>query len=227
MQNITVIINNRDLYTWPKEMVNHILKYEYLEEIIIIDNNSSYYKTLEWYDNNNNFKVIRLNENLGHTAPWDIGMLDNINTDLYVVTDPDLDLSLTPTNTLTHLFHCLCMEPLYPKIGLGFKIDDLPVESPYYKWCSEGWEFKRNLSTIINNLYRNIIVDTTFALYDRTKCNTYIKGGGSTIYPYIVRHLPYYEIVPTIEFQYYLDRCNSSCTYKSFINRLNLQKNHK
>ena len=37
---ITVIINNRNLFTWVVEMVNKIKTYEGVGEIIIIDNGS-------------------------------------------------------------------------------------------------------------------------------------------------------------------------------------------
>lgn len=39
---IPIILNNRDLYTWPKAMVSKIVQYDNVGQIIIVDNGSTY-----------------------------------------------------------------------------------------------------------------------------------------------------------------------------------------
>lgn len=62
---VTVVINNRNLLTWPREMVSRIERYENLAGIILVDNDSSYPPLLEWYQTLSH-PVIRLDGNLGH-----------------------------------------------------------------------------------------------------------------------------------------------------------------
>jgi len=49
MHPINIIINNFNLVTWPKEMVNTILGWKKVQQIFIVDNNSNYFPTLDWY----------------------------------------------------------------------------------------------------------------------------------------------------------------------------------
>ena len=67
--NIPVIINNRNLFTWPKAMVERIKEYDGVGEIIIVDNDSTYPPLLEWYATNP-CRIERLNKNIGVAAPW-------------------------------------------------------------------------------------------------------------------------------------------------------------
>ena len=59
--NIPVIINNRNLFTWPKAMVERIKEYDGVGEIIIVDNDSTYPPLLEWYATNP-CRIERLNK---------------------------------------------------------------------------------------------------------------------------------------------------------------------
>ena len=47
--SIPIIINNRNLLTWPKAMVERISRYEGVGDIIIVDNGSTYEPLLDWY----------------------------------------------------------------------------------------------------------------------------------------------------------------------------------
>ena len=49
---IPVIINNRNLLTWPKAMVRDLSKWEGIGDIYIVDNGSTYEPLLEWYATN-------------------------------------------------------------------------------------------------------------------------------------------------------------------------------
>jgi len=215
MNKVSVIINNRDLLTWPKEMVEKIKCYENVGDIFIIDNNSTYEPLLKWYDTKP-CEIIKLDKNIGHTAPWDCGVVNDING-YYVVSDPDLGINETPNNTLTYLVEKL--EKLkIPKIGLGLRWDLTPIDSPYY-FHIINYERKRfNNSQVIDGIHVNVPMDTTFALYSEKK---YFIGGGCTEGDYMAKHYPWYltnaQRLNNKEFMYYINNANNSSSYKTYL----------
>lgn len=215
---VTVIINNRNLLTWPKAMIKKIQNFDSLAEIIIIDNDSSYLPTLDWYKTLPH-KVIKL-PNIGHKAPWIHEVNNQIRTEFYVVTDPDLDLSNVPNDCLTHLAMCLCRFKEYGKIGLSLDISAIPLDSAYYNHVNT---FEKSYwdSPLISNLIRQAPIDTTFAIYNKKLLNTYKKCGARTDKPYTARHLPWDLTEHDEEFSYYLKHANSSSSYVRFIKNIN------
>ena len=91
---IPVIINNRNLLTWPKAMVRDLSKWEGIGDIYIVDNGSTYEPLLEWYATKP-CEVVSLEVNAGHQAPWLCGLVQKLGEPYYAVTDPDLDLTKT------------------------------------------------------------------------------------------------------------------------------------
>ena len=211
---ITVIINNRDLLAWPRAMVEKIATLDGVAEIIILDNGSTYRPLLAWY------KTLPLRvaflENLGHTAPWTSGVIDGLATDLYVVTDPDLDLSALPQDTLLRMAEHLARCPEAGKIGLSLATDGIPADSPYAQHVAHHAMRSANAPARDDGLIA-FPVDTTFALYDRRVLNEYRIRGLRTPAPYVARHLPWHVVQPEGEFLYYLDHAEgSSCSYRWF-----------
>jgi hypothetical protein len=212
---IPVIINNRNLFTWVVEMVNKIKTYEGVGEIIIIDNGSDYPPLLEWYDTNP--CTIHRAENIGHAAPWQV-LGDVITNNDYVITDADMGLLDTPTDTLLYLKDNLDSLGL-DKIGLGLNWGIVKEDSLYYNHI-QSYEKNRWDSAHINNIYTDIAIDTTFALYK--KGTPYFVGGASTTYPYVARHYPWEFNQETYEnneeFKYYIKNANTSSSYKTYLN---------
>jgi hypothetical protein len=213
--SITVVINNRNLLSWPKAMVEKIQSYSSLEDILIIDNDSSYEPLLEWYDTLN-IKVLKI-PNIGHTSPWIPEINAFIKTESYVVTDPDLDLSETPIDTLTHLDNCLKEYPFLEKIGLGLDIKSVPLESPFYAHVNSHEKKFWNLP-LINNKFRIAPIDTTFAIYNKKIMNEYKITGARMNYPYVAKHIPWNLVERSDEFNYYINEANKSSSYKTFLN---------
>jgi glycosyltransferase involved in cell wall biosynthesis len=213
---IPVVINNRDQLTWPKAMLEKIKTYKNVGEIIIVDNESTYTPLLDWYKTNP-CKIVKVS-NLGHAAPWISGVVNSLNTPYYIVSDSDLGLEDTPDDTLDYLYEKLIVNNL-DKIGLGLDWKKVVLESPYYNHI-QGYEKNRwNTSPIVNDVYTEIQVDTTFALYQK---NHYFIGGGSTGFPYIARHYPW-ELTKEDydnddEFKYYIQHASHSSSYKTFLN---------
>jgi hypothetical protein len=211
---VTVILNNCNLLAWPRAMVRAIEEFDQLAEILIVDNGSTYEPLLAWYEAVGH-PVIRL-PNVGHTAPWLPEVKERVKTDLYVVTDPDLDLARTPRDCLRHLAECLARYPAAKKIGLGLEIDDVPPASPYFAHVNRLEKSYWSLAPLPGGV-RPAPVDTTFAIYHKALLDEYAVRGGRTDRPYTARHLPWSVIEPDAEFRYYLDHANRSSSYKLFV----------
>lgn len=212
---IPVIINNRDLFTWPKKMVEKIKTYDNVGDIIILDNGSTYEPLLDWYGTNP-CTIMRV-ENIGHTAPWDSGLVNSLNSEYYVVTDSDLGIEDTPTDTLNYLFEKLEKFNL-PKIGLGLEWEPTPIESPYFNHIFNYEKRRFQNSRVEDNVYFNVAVDTIFALY---KNKNYFIGGASTGNEYRAKHFPWYfteeERENNKEFMYYIKNASNSSSFKTFL----------
>ncbi len=211
---VTVIINNRDLLEWPRRMVERLERLPGVAEIVILDNGSSYRPLMAWYRTIPH-RVLFL-ENLGHTAPWTSGVLDTIGTDLYVVTDPDLDLSALPDDTLAHLAGLLERHPSLGKVGLSLATDGIPAESPYRDHVAKYERLPQERASGPEGLIA-MPVDTTFALHDRRTLREYKICGMRTPAPYVARHEPWHVVKPEGDFAYYLDHVEGrSSSYRDF-----------
>jgi hypothetical protein len=212
MEQVTVILNNRDLLHWPSAMCQKISEMAGLYEIIILDNGSTNVELLQWYKSCP-YTVLFL-KNLGHRAPWDSGLLAHIKTDLYVVSDTDLDLSQLPDDTLLHLARLLEKYPSVGKVGLSLRTDCVDPKSPYYEHV-KNYEAGRQRG-VQNEEFYAAPVDTTFAIYNRKLLSEYRVCGIRAIAPYCARHIPWEISDPQGDFKYYLERCNESSSYKLF-----------
>jgi hypothetical protein len=212
---IPVIINNRDLLTWTKDMVSKIKTYDNVGEIIILDNASTYKPLIDWYKTNP--CTIIYGENLGHTAPWQSGLVKKINAPYYVVTDPDLGINDTPKDTLDYLFDKLTTFNL-PKVGLGLEWELTPEDSPYFEHIINYEKHRVLNSKVLDNVLLDVAVDTVFALY---KHQDYFIGGASTGGVYRAKHYPWYLTVDernkNTEFMYYIQNASNSSSYKTFL----------
>lgn len=213
--SIPVIINNRDLLTWPKAMVEKIKTYDGVGEIIIIDNGSTYPPLLEWYETNP-CKVIKLS-NLGYSAPWVSGVVSSLESEYYVVTDSDMGLDDTPSDTLLYLKDKL-KELNLLKLGLGLDWKKVTEESPYYNHMQNYEKPRWDNSPVISGVHTEIMVDTTFALYS---VKHYFIGGSSVGFPYIARHYPWEfskkSREENEEFSFYIKNATTASSYKAFL----------
>lgn len=211
---IPVIINNRNLLTWPKAMIEDIKKFKDVGEIWLIDNASTYGPLLEYLDTNP-CNILRLEKNLGHTAPWTSGLVNSLNYGYYVVTDGDLGLSTVSRSVLRLMYDKLRKYPDFGKIGLGLDWRVVTQESPYFNHMMR-YEAPRWKNATEKERVFDVAVDTTFAMYNRPD---YFIGGGSLSYPNVARHYPW-EIIninENEEFKFYVENANSSSSYKTFL----------
>jgi hypothetical protein len=195
-------------------MIKKIEQFNSVAEIILIDNGSSYEPLLDWYSTLTH-TVLRM-PNLGHTAPWNSEINQKIKTDYYVVSDPDLNIDSVPLDCLEHLIYCLDKD--LGKVGLGLEVNDIPKNSLFYNLVQNAekkfWEMP-----LINDLYRSVTVDTTFAMYNKNILNVYnAMCGVRTDRPYVAKHMPWYvthaNLTKDEELCYYIKHASS--TYSSF-----------
>jgi glycosyltransferase involved in cell wall biosynthesis len=217
-----IIINNRNLLTWPSKMVEDCQKFDDVGDIIIVDNGSTYEPLLEWYKTNP--CEIIYTENYGQSCPWIIGLPQKIGSEFYVVTDPDLDLSQTPKDCLNFIKEKLLKYDDYSKIGLSLYNWEVPENSPYHHflktWSIVNWDS----NSVVDGLLTSQPIDTTFGMYNINKgpnsgknCTTYL--------PYSARHIPW-ELTNDVirdmknknyEYYYYLSHATSASSIKNYI----------
>ena len=213
---VPVIINNRNLLTWPKAMVRDLSKWEWIGDIYIVDNGSTYEPLLEWYATKP-CEVISLGVNAGHQAPWLCGLVQKLGEPYYAVTDPDLDLSKTSKQTIVRCVEWLQEFPFVGKVGLSLRWDDVSPRSSYYTHVNTYEAQRQKSSRIVKAAKVDVAIDTTFAVYNR---QDYFIGGVSLLES--ARHIPWYysekERKADKEFSQYLASASAASSYKTFLN---------
>lgn len=188
--DVPIFITCRDRVTCLVRLVDWLERAGH-ERIYLIDNDSAWSPLLEYFERTPH-TVIRLGQNAGHVAPWSSGVIEeHASGERYVVTDPDVVPDEgCPFDAVEHLAWVIDHYPIYRKVGLGLRIDDLPahyaLRDPAVAWESQFWRRK-----IRRGLY-HAPVDTTFALYD-VGCGHPTMPNARTGPPYVARHLPWYS----------------------------------
>lgn len=187
--HVPVFINVRDRLNCLQSLLSWLENAGH-KNIILLDNASSYPPLLAFLASCSH-RVIRLGENLGHTALWQIPEVKGIiNGNWYVYTDPDvIPDENCPNDLVGYLYNVLLNHPLYVKAGTGLRIDDLP----------DHYHLKEKVIDWEKNFYKDEIgvdlfsadIDTTFALYRPGIQYCYgpaVRTGGG----YQARHMPWY-----------------------------------
>ena len=211
---IPIFINARDRLDCLRQLVDWLRQAGY-EKIYILDNASTYQPLLDYYSTleAQGIWVLKLRQNLGHTALWRSGILEKLDIRTpYVYTDPDvLPLEECPGDFVADLLGLLRKYPWLEKAGLGLYCEDITYFDAAAK---RAWEKKFYQAPVEAGVYF-APVDTTMALYRdaRHYCiEEAVRTGGRLM----CRHLPWYydyEWLPEDE-RYYLEHANESSTLK-------------
>lgn len=165
-KTIPIIIINFNQLFYLKQLVQFLLNRKF-ENIIIIDNNSTYPPLLEYYKEMKKKVIIeQLNENLGHMVLYKKKELfDKYCKGFYCLTDADI----VPNENLPRKFMSQMMRVLTKnitkinKVGFALKIDDIPdkylFKEKVLQWEAQFWENKVDKDNYLAG------IDTTFALY--------------------------------------------------------------
>ena len=189
---IFVLSYNR--LTCLKKLIDYLCECGYSENIVIIDNASTYPPLLN-YLTNTKLKVVRLPKNYGHLALWKSRCFEDIITRIpFVLTDCDIiPDEHCPKDFLQYFYQVLRSDSSVTKVGFALSISDIPAE---YNRKDEVvlWEMQHWLNPCKNKDFYRTPIDTTFALY-RPNIKPYMKKWWASLrsnYPYIARHYPWY-----------------------------------
>ena len=206
------------------------------ENIIIIDNNSTFPPLLDYYTSTS-YEVIHLPKNFGHTVlehlwadslfrkKYQLDKTDYVYTDCDIVPHHDC-----PNHFLDYFKELLQKFHWAEKIGFGLKIDDLPNYSSLiaHKDQNKEWGqiWQRQTSFWETQLETQVYkapIDTTFALRRAGTKPGLTWNAIRTGHPYIAHHLPWYldERKFDDEYLYYLKSISPTSGRTS-----NLQKDY-
>lgn len=197
-----VVIIVRDRVDGLRRLVGWLERAGHVE-IVLVDNASTYPPLVE-YLRTTPHRVVRLDQNLGHRAPWLSGVVAEVGFERpFVVSDPDVvPDDDCPLDAIAHLQRVLDAHPGVDKVGLGLRIDDLPAHyaaaDDVRRWEAQWWR-----DEVSPGVFR-ASVDTTFALYRPGRWHR-LDNALRTGAPYVARHLPWYadSANPTDEDRYY------------------------
>ena len=209
MEEITVVINNRNRLTTTKNMVDKLLHLNPEEDIIIIDNDSSYPPLLKWYNEIINKVEIAPYNNEGHLALWSTGLYKSLGK-FFVYTDSDIELNENfPKNWKEIMFeNCIKYQK---KVALALRTDDLPDHYRYKNQVIRN-EGRWWLNQVEPDIYE-ADTDTTFFLMENIGDNQYasVRLAHSNM---ICRHIPWYHDLGNLdkEEDYYLKNLGTRVT---------------
>lgn len=187
---------------------------------IIIDNDSTYPPLLDWY-RTYPVEVRKNGHNMGTCITSVIPTADELkrrfDTEVFALTDPDLDFSGVPVDLIDVLLSGLDLYPKPVKVGVGLRIDDLPDEYPFkekvIKFESGYWQ-----KPVYPRRFWDAGIETTFALYrasiSRTNPCFPLYPALRSDFPYVARHEPWYWTPNNLDAEktYYLKRINAKIT---------------
>lgn len=196
-----IIMYNNHLYV--KIMIEQLQRY-YINDIIIIDNCSTWEKTKEFKNNLTSVKLIELNQNFGHNV-WKKKFIYKTLPEKFILTDPDIKFNKNlPSNFLEELIN-VSDEYKTPKCGFALDISEPHKFYPSTGYMTdpgigapnetiESWEsqfWKNSVLDCSKEMYYASI-DTTFCLvtkkYQKRDIHTSIRIAGN----FTAKHLPWY-----------------------------------
>lgn len=226
-KNIPIIIISFNQLFYLKQLIDFLKKHKF-NNIIIIDNNSTYQPLLDYFGTIESYVTIhRLNENLGHLVFWkNKELYEKYSKGYYVVSDPDIiPIEECPEDFLLHFKRILDKNDNITKVGFSLKIDDIPESNPNKQkvidWEKQFWQVK----TKEGNYSAGI--DTTFALYKfkYQYKEQFFYRAIRTEKPYEAQHGGWYLDVNNLtdEQKFYFETCNESSSWR--INKTGNLKN--
>lgn len=171
--NIPVIIIGYNNYYYIKKMVNQLKKYN-LNNIYVIDNNSSLPILLNYYKNHTEIKIIKMNKNYKSKVLFDLDLRSFYNClpNYFIYTDADIMFNeKLPLDFVNHLIY-LSDKHRIGKVGFALDISEKDKLKPlfkikkYKKIYIKEWEQRHWDREIEKDIYRADIA-TTFAVYNK------------------------------------------------------------
>ena len=169
-------------------MVEHLLLLNPDEEIMIIDNDSTYLPLLNWYKTVKNRIDIRYGTNDGHRAVWVRGIHKEL-LNYFVYTDSDIHLNENLPKDYKSVMNTFMQKYDMDKCGLAISIDDIPdhyaLKEQIIRNESRWWLDEPEEDVFIAD------TDTTFCMIKNIGDNMYssVRIGRKD---FICKHTPWY-----------------------------------
>lgn len=224
MKNIPIVILNRDRYYPLVEQVS-VLQTKGYNNIVVIDNQSTYAPLLDWYQQSNVdvfYNTVTPNSNQAFKELVYVGhpKFVNIIQDWYVFNDSDIiPLTTVPDNFVEDLIN-YAKKYSKTKVGMSIKIDDIDLNYPLNAWVHsyESTYWTNGIKDGEIELYPHPI-DTTFAVHAPGTLPAWSNDTLRVGEPYIVKHAPFYydpNNLPEDEKYYlsYMDKQSSNWSSK-------------
>ena len=191
-------------------MVEHLFRLNNSQEIIILDNDSSYEPLIKWYKEIENKVDIRYLTNEGHLALWATA-LDKELGEYFIYTDSDMELNENMPDDYQLVMYNLLQKYEMNKVALAIKIDDLPNHYRYKNQVVRN-EGRWWLEQVEPDVYK-ADTDTTFALMRNIGDNTY-RSLRIARNDFICKHVPFYIDLDNLdeEEKYYIDNIGERVT---------------
>ena len=212
MKNIPIVILNKDRLI-PLQLLVKSLQTRGYNNIIIIDNQTTYQPTLDWYKESgvnvfyNNIDATLYDTGTFYRLAFELQhpVFSQIVSNFYVFTDSDVvPEDCVPENFIDCMID-VCKETKVAKVGISLRIDDLP-NTDFCKHVinNETPMWMNKIPHEIYDIYQ-AAVDTTFAVYapyaKPLLNHNVIRIGGE----FIAKHMPWYysiDNMPADEYYY-------------------------
>lgn len=219
MNNIPIVINNRNRLTPIRNMIDHLNRLGY-RKIFILDNDSTYPPLLEWYKTCK-AQVEYLGKNIGHQALWKCGILNMFKKYPYIVyTDSDIELNEHTPEGFIEILIMLAKDFRAEKAGLAIHYDDIPqsLANDRTRQIEERYWQKRLPYT--NYEVYDAYIDTTFGVVKTASTYSWAHKAIRVAGDFTCRHTPWYLDYNNLneEEQYYLNHADPKfCSYKQLM----------
>lgn len=218
IKSIPIIIISFNQLLYLKKLIHFLIEHNY-DNIVIIDNNSTYEPLLEYFSEiESSVRIHRLKQNYGHLVFWEVkGLYEMYSKGYYVITDADINpIPECPDDFLLYFKKILDKNLEITKVGFSLKIDDIPYTNIHkekiVKWENRFWDERERDGNFIAD------IDTTFALYrphyTYSISNFYKAYRAKT--PYLARHGGWYidNENLTEEQKFFFANCNKSSSWR-------------
>ncbi len=193
-KNVPAVIIGYNLVSYIRNMVNQLKKYT--SDIIVIDNNSTFPPLLDYYHDEFNYTLIKMNDNYGYRI-YEHEAIQKLLGDIYILTDPDLQFNDNLPDNFISDFIDISNYFESGRVGFALSIDSDDMRTDVYHegytiidWEIKFWQERLNYPPCQHMELYSAPVDTTFCLINKKFCNERpIRVAGD----YTCLHLPWYK----------------------------------
>jgi hypothetical protein len=193
-KNMPAVIIGYNQVTYIRNMVNQLKNHT--SDIIVIDNNSSFQPLLDYYRDEFEYTLLKMNDNHGYLV-YKNDWVQKLVGDMYILTDPDLLFNYKLPNRFIDDFIGISNYFKAGRVGFALSIDsdEIRTDALFYghsikEWESQFWTQKLYYPPSPQMELNSAPIDTTFCLINKKYGDhSPIRVAGN----YTCLHLPWYK----------------------------------